>query len=336
MFNNQFVLKKYLDRAVGKMSNVQVVGGKYKFMCNVCGDDVDRGNRNPRGALIYAQPRNSTSKVWLYKCMNGGCTCQSSPMSASYWLYLYFPDLFEEFKRELLIDFASGKTDDNKNIEEETKEEEKKRIVNMNYNFTSILKDGEVENKAREYCRSRSIPSNIWKDFKIGNKKPYSGRLIIPFLNKKGNMYYFQARALNGEEPKYLNPKDVPKYRGVYNLFGVDWKKTIIVCEGPLDSLFLPNAIAVTGADVPEEIEKMLKDKDVLYLWDNDDSGSKNSVNGLDKGHKVFLWKKFLESNNYPKVKDINELLVILGKEKFELEELEPYFSNSVFDKIYL
>jgi len=160
--------------------------------------------------------------------------------------------------------------------------------------------------------------------------------MIIPFYDNKGEMYYFQGRSIYGEEPKYKNPIGYPKYKGVYNIFNVDKSKEIILCEGPLDSLFLPNAIAVTGSSIPHEIESALKGKDVLYLWDNDEAGQKNAITYLNRGCKVFLWKKFITQNGYPQVKDINELLLKIGKDKFELEDIKPYFSNFVFDGVYV
>ena len=141
---------------------------------------------------------------------------------------------------------------------------------------------------------------------------------------------------MNGSEPKYLNPEGYPKYRGVYNIFNIDKSKPVILCEGPIDSMFLPNAIAVTGCSIPEEIKKVLDNCEVLYLWDNDEAGRENSLKCLKDGKKVFLWRDFLKNNSYPNVKDINELLLKINKDRFTLEELEGYFSNNIFDKLMI
>lgn len=333
MIHNQYVLKRYLDQAVSKIRNVKKIGGKWQFFCNVCGDDVDRGNRNPRGALFLANIPTSNEQVWMYKCFNGGCVCNDRAMSASYWLSQYYPDLYSDYCREMVFENMSTEP---RVVNQVEVIEEKKHKIAKDYKFTSIIRDGDVEKIARDYCISRKIPESIWKEFKIGNSKPYTNRLIIPFYDKKGLMYYFQARSLFGEEPKYLNPVDIPKQKGLYNVFGVNWKKDVIVTEGPIDSMFVPNAIAVTGASIPTEVSQLLEKKSVLYLWDNDEAGWKNAKNGIKHGKRVFLWKKFLSDNNYPLVKDINKLITELGKDRFTEEELYPYFSDSVFDSVFV
>ena len=331
MKDDQYILKKYLDSAAHREKNMRRQGGKYQFFCPVCGDDKEWGNRNPRGALILMNSSRSNEKSWMYKCMNGGCVCNSSAWSGSYWLKIQHPDLFSEYRKELF-----GLEVFDRKIQEVAKQETKREKIVKSFNFTSILKQGVLEKTAREFCKSRNIPERIWKDFLICHKGKYSNRVIIPFLNKNKEMYYFQARSLNGSEPKYLNPEGYPKYRGVYNIFNVDKKKPIILCEGPIDSMFLPNAIAVTGCSIPEEIKKALEGCEVLYLWDNDEAGRENSLRDLKAGKKVFLWNDFLKNNSYPQVKDINELLLKIGKEKFTFEELNKYFSNNIFDKLMI
>lgn len=92
----------------------------------------------------------------------------------------------------------------------------------------------------------------------------------------------------------------------------------------------------MTGCSIPEEIKKALEGCEVLYLWDNDEAGRENSLRDLKAGKKVFLWNDFLKNNSYPQVKDINELLLKIGKEKFTFEELNKYFSNNIFDKLMI
>lgn len=331
MEHNQYILKKYLEQAVQRIRNVKKVGGKWQFFCSVCGDDVDHGNRNPRGALLLCD-MGQTEKQWRYKCFNAGCECHDSTWSASYWLKIQHPDLYNDYSHEVFRDNISEK----KFVPKEDVVEEKKRTVIKEYKFTSILKDGEVERVARDYCKSRKIPEHIWTNFKIGNDKTYSKRMIIPFLDKKGLMYYFQARSLFGENPKYKNPTDYPKHNGIYNIFGVDKKKDIVLCEGPIDSMFLPNAIAVTGASVPRELDLLLKDKKVLYLWDNDEAGWKKSKKCLQEGKNVFLWKKFLSDTKLNNVKDVNDVCLSMNVDKLEYNDLIPYFSNDLFNEIFI
>src|SRR5210317_21099 len=45
--------------------------------------------------------------------------------------------------------------------------------------------------------------------FYLAKSGKYAGRLIIPFLNRHNKLFYFQARTLRGENPKYLNCKNL-------------------------------------------------------------------------------------------------------------------------------
>lgn len=58
---------------------------------------------------------------------------------------------------------------------------------------------------------------------------------------------------------------DVPL---IYNIQNVDKTKTIYVTEGPIDSLFLPNSIAVGGSDF-KKIDDGIKDNSII-IYDNE------------------------------------------------------------------
>ena len=67
----------------------------------------------------------------------------------------------------------------------------------------------------------------------------FTGRLIIPF-RKDDNVYYFQARSLNGDEPKYLNPASEGAVRSSDVVYPFNESEDyVVVCEGPLDAVAL-------------------------------------------------------------------------------------------------
>ena len=53
----------------------------------------------------------------------------------------------------------------------------------------------------------------------------------------------------------------------VYGLNRVDFNKTIYVTEGPFDSLYIDNAIAMAGADVDWNL---LEGRDAVFVYDNE------------------------------------------------------------------
>ena len=63
----------------------------------------------------------------------------------------------------------------------------------------------------------------------------------------------------------------------------------------------------------------------------------KKTIELLSKGEYVFCWNKFLKAFNLPMKEkwDINDVCIFLNRGKFSYEELEPFFTNSVFDKVF-
>jgi len=121
-----------------------------------------------------------------------------------------------------------------------------------------------IEHPARRYLISRLIPDlslfyytdgykhwvNEHKPGEFKRIKVDEPRIIIPMRREDGTMFGCQGRSL---EPKsrlrYITTlfEEHPK---VFGLERMDKTKTVYIVEGPLDSLFLPNAIAMAGASV--------------------------------------------------------------------------------------
>ena len=190
---------------------------------------------------------------------------------------------------------------------------------------------------AQELCKKRRIPEEIWSNFFVATDGIYRNRMIIPFYDKKNSIYYYQARDLVGSSPKYLNRK-LGKDEALYNYHNVDKSKPVIVFEGPIDSMFVDNAVAVMGLSFSKKTEHKLKKMKSYYLLDNDHPGFNKSLEFLKQGKYVFLWKKFLKDNYIPdKYKDMNDIFIFLKRDKqFKFEELSKYFTNSYLDAIYL
>ena len=92
----------------------------------------------------------------------------------------------------------------------------------------------------------------------------------------------------------------------IFNLNNVDKTKTIYVTEGPIDSLFLPNSIAVAGSDF-KKIDNDLKETAVL-IYDNEPRNYeilKKLEEVIDLGYSVCIWNdKRLDG-----LKDINDMV---------------------------
>lgn len=104
-------------------------------------------------------------------------------------------------------------------------------------------------------------------------------RIFIP-THMQGKRVFFVARTINGEEPKYLNPKE--RYRRNY-LFNYDQAigyETVVVTEGVFSSLAVgENAVAAFGKYVtPEQIKLLLKMNAKEYIIALDEDAQENAV----------------------------------------------------------
>ena len=148
----------------------------------------------------------------------------------------------------------------------------------------------------------------------LATKGKYKDRLIIPFKDNEGHIFYFQARALTPEiQPKYLNPSIDEGVKASNILYPFDYDTDhLIICEGPLDAITLKlhgfNATCTVGSSISSIQMQMLKEFTgrIILAYDNDEAGER----GLEKFN--LLRKQSLMPNFYlvsppEKYKDWNE-----------------------------
>lgn len=149
-------------------------------------------------------------------------------------------------------------------------------------------------------------------------------RLIIPFLDRDGRLFGFQGRSFTNTGNRYLTimmDEDLPK---VFGLDRVNEKNDVFVCEGPIDSLFLPNSIAMAGSDV--HINDVLNNpKQAVFLFDNEPR-SKVIVNKIDKKIKEGFRVVIFPDNVIQK--DINEMIV---NGRYEPEEISVMIHRNMY-----
>tara|TARA_Y100000992_G_scaffold203399_1_gene138889 strand:- start:230 stop:679 length:450 start_codon:yes stop_codon:yes gene_type:complete len=126
-------------------------------------------------------------------------------------------------------------------------------------------------------------------------------------------MFAFQGRAFGNEQPKYITIKLDPEKDKVYGLNRLNSAKHIYVVEGPIDSLFLDNCIAVAGADFMK-----LPKENTTIIFDNERRNVevlKQIEKTIDEGYRVVLWPENV------KEKDINDM-ILAGKTKNEIKTI--------------
>jgi len=180
------------------------------------------------------------------------------------------------------------------------------------------ISDLNISHPAREYLEQRGIKDldyfyycpkfKEWtnKQKKIfDNLKQDSPRIIIPFKDREGNLYGYQGRSLAPKAKiRYITimlDEEQPK---IFGLDRIDETKTVYVTEGPFDSTFICNSIAMCGADA--DIDKW-GISDPVWIYDNEPR-NKQIVERIDKtirqGNKVVIWPKNIQQ------KDINDMVL--------------------------
>lgn len=281
--------------------------------CKICGDS----KKSKTKARLYFFEIDGGIAV---NCKNCG---YGSPLS--FYLKEQEPALYDQYKIETFADKMGVRPEDL----EKNKEKIDDSLFVPSYkpepiNSLGIPKviDLDDNHPVKKYVRdARKIPdyANVlyaeefckfaskYKDEFKGIKKDHS-RIVIPFLNKSGEMIAFQARALGNEQPKYYTIFLNDKEREFYGVERINKDKNIYIVEGPIDSMFLPNGIAALSSNLrqcadklSEQINKHLNG--FILVYDNEPR-NKEIVKLYDKSielnYNVVLWPETF------KYKDIN------------------------------
>lgn len=140
------------------------------------------------------------------------------------------------------------------------------------------------------YLTARGITDEIIKKFKIGYSimGTYANRVILPSFDEDGDINYFVTRAIGkASKYKYLNC-DVKKQTIIFNEHLINWKKTVIIVEGPFDHIVIPNSIPLLGKEMGDLLFGALylnAEADIIVILDDEAwEYTKKIYNKLDGG----------------------------------------------------
>lgn len=162
--------------------------------------------------------------------------------------------------------------------------------------------------------------SKIDPEANVGNDQ----RIVIPIFSRAGALTGAQGRLLASVNPsreiRYITIKaDKDGGRLWYGLERVDKNERIVVVEGPIDSLFLRNGVAMLGLSDPLNIPIGLPTDKLVYALDNEPR-NKQVVEAMesliDAGRTVCVWDSRVSG-----VKDINDM-VKKGMRPSEVESI--------------
>ena len=268
----------------------------YNFRCPICGDS--QKNKNKTRGYIYSVKNNTN-----FKCHNCGAS-----MSLNNFIKELDPMLHKQYTMEKFKEGHTGKNF----VVEQPKFEFVKPIFKRNLN---LPKASEVP-IASEYLTKRKLDpekfyfADKFKEWTNTQKVMFDTigrdecRIIIPMYNEKKNLIGFQGRSLVPNPVKYITvmlDEDAPK---IYGLDQVDSSKPIYIVEGPFDSTFIQNSVAMCGSDVNIGSFGW---SNYIYVFDNEPR-NREIVNRIsktiDRGDKVVIWSTSIEQ------KDINDMVL--------------------------
>lgn len=287
----------------------------YNFSCPLCNDS----HKNPLKARGYLY-RNKTGLA--YRCHNCGASVSLGNLIKQIDFILYQEYALENYRESGIPRSQHKDADLLKVFKADPKVPKIEEILQDNVlkSATSLDKLSEYH-PARQYVQNRKIPEKFYKDlyfttkfkhfinniipekFKEDNDHP---RLIIPYFDKFGKCFAFQGRAFGKEIPKYYTIKIDENAERIYGLDRLNYSKPIYAVEGPIDSLFLDNCIAVSGSSFDSPLLQSIK-SNLTVVFDNEPRNNqlmKLLNKTINHGFQVCIWPDTFYH------KDINEAVI--------------------------
>jgi len=303
---------KYIGILGTRLRNYKRKGPKlWNFSCEICGDSET--NKNKARGYIYEIKGNLS-----YHCHNCGIS-----MSVEKLIKTVDQNLYNEMQMEKLKDSRTPEQDDY----QEFIEKMKTPVFLKSGPLKGLKKVSQLSpnDPVKKFIDARKIPNFyhsrmfacpnfmrftnnlIPNKFEESNLVNDEVRLLIPFFDKDKNVHAYQGRSLRKKsDVKYITiilNDNIPK---IYGLDTVDETYRIYVFEGPIDSMFIPNSIAVAGSDLIAAGKQF--DRDTMVLVYDNEPRSRETVGKIEKaiynGYRVCIWPENLQH------KDINDMVL--------------------------
>ena len=302
---------KYIGLVSSRLQKFKrVKDNLYNFRCPICGDS--QKNKNKTRGYIY-QVKNNTN----FKCHNCGAS-----MSFNNFVKHVDPTLHKQYTLEK---FKEGHTGRNF-VVEAPKLEFAKPVFKKSINLPKASSDP----VAKEYLENRKIDpdkfyfADKFMEWTNTQKRTFDtitrdeSRIVIPMYDSDKNLIGFQGRALGKSFTKYITvmlDEEAPK---VYGLDTIDKNSPVYITEGPFDSTFIYNSIAMCGADVDISGWGI---NNAVFVYDNEPRNREiveRIRKTIDGGNSIVIWPNNIEQ------KDINDM-VLAGHDVMSMLKLNTY-----------
>jgi hypothetical protein len=314
-----------------------------KCRCPLCGDS----KTDPRKTRGYFFEMKGEIRYKCHKCGEGG--------SIGRILSVLNKPLFDDYRLDTLKNSGSlmgGKTtvrEAQYKLEANTFKSDMSKFAKRKHEkderFDPLVKLSSlpVGHPCRKYVESRKIDPKLhhllfyipkFKEFtntlmpaKFDEKSLQrdSARLIIPLFTPDGRIFAYQGRSLDpNDKIRYITivlDDSVPR---IYGLERIDKKQPIRVLEGPIDSLFVNNAVAQAGGD-NGDIWRIAEPSELVFVFDNEPRNEdtvRRMQKVVERGAKVVVWPDSIKS------KDVNDMIL---KEGMTVEQIERIIDKNTY-----
>jgi len=304
---------KYIGLVSSRLTKFKrVKPNLYNFRCPICGDS--QKHKNKARGYFYGIKANVN-----FRCHNCGAS-----MSFSNFLKQIDTTLHKQYVMEKFKDgFAGVKGGSAIEKPAELKFEAPQFKPKLD------LPKASENSAAKSYLEKRKLNPNDFyytdkfKAWSNSHKKTFDDvsydepRIIIP-LFYKNTLVGFQGRSLGPSKVKYITVMindDAPK---IYGLDNIRRDAPVFVTEGPIDSTFLRNSIAMCGAD--GDVGKWGVSTPV-WVYDNEPRSKEITTrisNTIDRGESVVIFPSNIHE------KDLNDM-VLAGHDVQSIVESNIY-----------
>ena len=317
------ILSTRLDQYTIKQNNPY----EANFRCHVCGDS-QRSKSKKRGWIL-----DKRGKAFYY-CHNCG---YSKPVD--YFLKQYFPPLYNEYVTDIVMEKNSlramvPKKEQVKPLDKLVMKQPKFTKASSPLRKIKKVSALAADHPVKKYIEKRRIPPkhhyrlyyapkfNKWVNTMLPdklNEKYDEPRLVIPFIDEKGEMFGFAGRSFDPNASlRYITIMLDDTKSKVFGLDTVNFDKKYYVVEGQIDSLFLTNSVAMAGAD--GNTHALNNIDNAVFMFDNEPRNKEivaRMQKVIDRGDKIVVLSEKFKALG----KDINDM-VLNGMSTADIELL--------------
>ena len=290
---------------LGKFKRVK--SDLYNFRCPICGDS--KKNKTKTRGYLYTIKADVN-----FRCHNCGASMTFSNFLKEIDPVVHKQYVFERFKQ--------GSTGRGTVVEEPVfKFEAPTFKSSIDLPLASTVDVSRIYLEKRKLDPTKFYYAERFVEYVNSHKQSLDvkehPRIIIPLYYEK-NLVGVQGRALNSNSVKYITTIFYDEAPKIYGLDNIRRDAPVFVTEGPFDSTFLLNSIAMCGAD--GDVRKWGVSTPV-WVYDNEPRSkeiTERISSAIARGDSVVIWPTNIEE------KDINDM-ILAGHDVQSIVESNTY-----------